>query len=455
MPGDLALCQLEPYLQTFTTTVVDCKTINSQQAADTAEKKKKSREAATKDTATTNQPLYEVELADTILYPEGGGQPTDHGAINTATITTVTKTSTNRILHSSPIAFQPGQEVTVSVDWQRRFDHMQQHTAQHLISSQLLAVANATTVSWWLASAPSECYIELDIAQLTPQQLLDVENHCNQIIRSALPVTVHTFPTVAAALDDQSFTSRLPAHKVLGEELVGTVRVIEIVGVDMNPCGGTHVKCTSELQLIHLTRTDKVKGHVRVFFLAGDRALRALREGVAVGRGLAAVLSCTGEAQVDMVTKLQVESRTLSKSNTKLLKELAQLTAQQLISQHTNNTTTTTTTIATQPPPSLLTLHRDDSPLTFLQAVADVVCAALPDVVLFLTCTEGPEGGNSKEGAWLLCGEGVGEWGGEVGKMMEGRGGGKGRKVQGKASRIDKRTDVISWLEEKLAAKKS
>ena len=450
MPADLARCQLESYLREFTTTVVDCKLVNPQQTTDGADKKKKSREEKKEPPAQ----LYEVELSDTVLYPEGGGQPTDYGTIDSATVTMVQKTVSNRIFHSSPVPFQPGQEVTVAVDWQRRFDHMQQHSAQHLISAQLLALANAATVSWWLASAPSECYIELNVSELTTQQLSAVEARCNEIIRSALPVRVHTFPSVAAAMADESFASRLPAHKVLGDELHGTVRVIEIEGVDMNPCGGTHVKCTSELQLAHLVRMDKVKGHVRVFFLAGDRALRALREGVAVGRGLAAVLSCTGEAQVDMVTKLQTESRQANKTNTKLLKELAELTAQQLIT--TYRTTTATTAATTQPPKPrlpLISLHREETAFSFLQSVADGVGVVLPDVVVFLTCTEGPEG-SSKEGAWLLCGDGVGEYGGEVGKMMEGRGGGKGRKVQGKASRIDKRTDVIRWLEEKLAATK-
>ena len=435
MPADLAHCQLDSYLRELTTTVVDCQPANTQQAAEGGDKKKKSREER-KEAAVTQ--LYEVELSDTVLYPEGGGQPTDHGTIDSASITAVQKTATNRILHTSPVAFQHGQQVTVTVDWPRRFDHMQQHSAQHLISAQLLALANAATVSWWLASAPSECYIELNTAELTPQQLADVEAKCNDIIRSALPVRVHTFPSVAAALADESFTARLPAHKVLGEELHGTVRVIEIENVDMNPCGGTHIRCTSELQLVHLTRTDKVKGHVRVFFLAGDRALRALREGVAVGRGLAAALSCTGEAQVEMVSKLQTEARQLGKSNTKLLKELADLTAQQLVAHYRTSS----------PPPRLLTLHRDDTPFTFLQSVADGVSATLPEVVLFLTCTEGAEG---KDGAWLLCGEGMSEYGGEVGKLMEGRGGGKGKKVQGKASRIDKRVDVIKWLGEKLA----
>ena len=318
---------------------------------------------------------------------------------------------------------------------------MQQHTAQHLISAQLLALANAATVSWWLASAPSECYIELNVAELATQQLSDVEAKCNEVIRSALPVRVHTFPSVEAAMADESFVSRLPAHKVLGDELHGTVRVIEIDGYDVNPCGGTHIRCTSELQLVHLTRTDKSKGHVRVFFLAGDRALRALREGVTVGRGLAAALSCTGEAQVDMVNKLQAESRLAGKANTKLLKELAELTAQQLIADYRH----------TSPPSRLLTLHREETPFTFMQSVADGVSVALPEAILLLTCTEGAEG---KEGAWLLCGDGVGDYGGEVGKLMEGRGGGKGRKVQGKASRIDKRTDVIEWLKGKLATTK-
>ena len=346
------------------------------------------------------------------------------------------KTSAERVLHTSPTPFTPGSSVTVKVDWQRRYDHMQQHSAQHLISALFIQLHSAPTLSWWLSSSPSECFIELDLTELTPQQLLRAEAEVNARIRQALPMHMHTFPSVDAAMADPTFTSRLPAHKVLGDHLKGTVRVIEIEGVDMNPCGGTHLQCTSELQLIHLTRFDKLKGHIRVFFLAGDRALHSLTSALAIQRDLAALLSTPGDGQADMVKKLQVECRALSKSNKGLSASLAEHIAKGLAASAS----------------PLLHHHQAEGSLGFLQAICDAWTGLEVEGgegrVLFLTASEGVEG---KEGQWLIFGEGAGELAGEVGKVVDGRGGGKGKKAQGKAARIDKRGEAVKLLEEKLA----
>ena len=373
------------------------------------------------------------------LYPEGGGQPTDFGFIESTPIQSVVKTTSDRILHTSPTPFTPGSSVTVKVDWQRRYDHMQQHSAQHLISALFIQLFATPTLSWWLSSSPSECFIELDAAELTPAQLLQAEAEVNGRIRQALPMHIHTFPTVDAALADSTFTSRLPPHKVLGDHLKGTVRVIEIEGVDMNPCGGTHLRCTSELQLIHLTRFDKSKGHIRVFFLAGDRALQSLTSALTIQRDLAALLSTPGDGQAEMVKKLQAECRALSKANKALTSSLAEHIAKGLAASST----------------PLLHYHQPEGSLAFLQSICDAFAGLGLEGgegrVLFLTASERAEG---QEGQWVIFGEGAGDLAGDVGKAVEGRGGGKGKKAQGKAARIDKRGEAVKLLEEKLATSK-
>jgi alanyl-tRNA synthetase len=213
---DLARCQVDPYLRTLTTRVVDCKPAKSSASTD-GEKKKKSREEKKEA-----EQSYDVELEDTMsaaaaahhqhsplshtstqprltsslplrfhlsvvsLYPEGGGQPTDHGELESSRILSVQKTSSGRIVHSSPSAFTPGSEVTVRLDWTRRFDHMQQHTGQHLLSACLLSILAAPTGSWWLASHPSECYVDLETEALpSSAQLQEVQDRCNELIRVA------------------------------------------------------------------------------------------------------------------------------------------------------------------------------------------------------------------------------------------------------------------------------
>ena len=246
---------------------------------------------------------------------------------------------------------------------------MQQHSAQHLISALFIQHFALPTLSWWLASFPTESFIELDSADLSLQQLQQVERETNTIIRRALPMHMHTFPTVDAALADDNFTSRLPAHKVLGDHLKGTVRVIEIEGVDMNPCGGTHLSRTSELQLIHLTRFDKSKGHVRVFFLAGDRALHSLTTALAIQREVGALLSTPGDGQAEMVRKMQTELKGLIKATKSLSSSLAEKLAKEL-HQSTGQ---------------VLHYHQVEGSLAFLQSICEAFAVM--------------EGGGREEGA--------------------------------------------------------
>lgn len=262
----LSLCQIKPYLKTFSASVLTCNVTKS-----CNEIKSKARSnASNRSTELT----YDVTLDDTILYPEGGGQPCDYGSFNeNINVKHVYKAHDGQIIHQTDAPLIVGQQVTVTIDWARRYDHMQQHSSQHLISATFINMFDCHTVSWWLSTSPAECYIEFDRPEITNEQLDAAEQRCNDLIRAALPIYMHTFPTVDHALHDEEFTSRLPKHKVLDDHLIGTVRVIEIDGVDMNPCGGTHVEKTSELQLICFTKTDSVKQRARVYFLAGDRAL--------------------------------------------------------------------------------------------------------------------------------------------------------------------------------------
>jgi Ser-tRNA(Ala) deacylase AlaX len=104
--------------------------------------------------------FYEVECDETILFPEGGGQPTDFGTLNDIPVSNVYHTSDGRVAHRTAAPIQVGTTVQMAVDWTRRFDHMQQHSCQHLLSALAFRRFGWITHSWWLSSWPEPCHIE-------------------------------------------------------------------------------------------------------------------------------------------------------------------------------------------------------------------------------------------------------------------------------------------------------
>ena len=134
------------------------------------------------------------------LFPEGGGQPTDTGAFNdNIAISQVVRTEHGKVYHKCSTALQVGSTVTSSVDWRRRYDHMQQHSSQHLVSALARDMFNAPTVSWWLSAYPKACGIDLDMGNgnddtlMTTEQMMALEQRVNETIREQRSMTVHIF----------------------------------------------------------------------------------------------------------------------------------------------------------------------------------------------------------------------------------------------------------------------
>lgn len=129
-------------------------------------------------------------LEDTILFPEGGGQPDDRGTINDVEVLRITRRGADSVNFVTK-EIQPGSEVNLKVDWNRRFDHMQQHTGQHLITAIAEKMYGCPTTSWCLGENISS--IELDIPSLTDKQVEDLENEVNERILASIPVTPHLY----------------------------------------------------------------------------------------------------------------------------------------------------------------------------------------------------------------------------------------------------------------------
>ncbi len=215
-----------------------------------------------------------VELEDTIFYPEGGGQPADHGWIGGSQVVDVRKRE-GRIVHTVEGA-EPAGEVHVRLDWARRYDHMQQHTAQHLLTS--LASSHLGWVTTGFGIGPGVSHIDLDIKRPPEEKLRELEALAATEIRAARPVRTLWV--------DREEMARLPVRsRRLPSELDGPIRLVEIEGVDLNTCGGTHVANTAELETICLVGTEPMHGGTRVSWVAGSRVRgrMAARESLLTG----------------------------------------------------------------------------------------------------------------------------------------------------------------------------
>lgn len=394
---------------------------------------------------------YDVLLSETCMFPEGGGQPWDTGYIKTGdeevpVVNCYRDSIDGSIIHKTTIPVEIGKEVTVEVDFVRRFDLMQQHSAQHLISAVFKNTFKAKTISWYMTREDKgeECYIDLDSKDLTFDDVIAAELEVNELIRKALPIKVHIFKTQEEAEKHEPYQNALKDGKAKPlpsyDSLLTPARVIETESVEFNTCCGTHLESTSQIQLVALPRLDKVKGSNRVYFFAGDRARAAICRMVKLQQQITKVLSCPSEEFVPTIEKLQKDSRASHKANTKLLAEVAQNSAVELVNAVSGS--------------PVVHLHRGDcNDTAFIAAVSDAFVKLAPQVLLFLTSTSEELGGSAQEGMFQLVGPDalVAKCGPLVATAMEGRGGGRKGMYQGKAARVDKRADALNAVKKALA----
>lgn len=340
--------------------------------------------------------LFDVLLDDSVLYPEGGGQPADHGKLDGVPVLDVQR-DPRGVLHRTqgPLPVGP---VRAEVDWARRFDHMQQHTAQHLLTALALRAFGRRTVGFHLGERLST--IDLD-GELSPDQQAELLESANQEIREDRPVRHR----IAREDELPQVRSRgLPAGHS------GPIRVVEIEGLDLNTCGGTHLRRLGEAQLVHLARHERYKGGCRLHVQAGGRALRALREGAERDRRLSELLSGPPERFEESLRRWKEDLHQQLRRAEALEAELgARLGAE--------------AREAGEP----VWIHRPGAAMSALLVIAE---AAGPASRVLLT-------GGGEETIFLVSGEPgfVGRLGPEVAARLGGRGGGRPGRYQGKAAR--------------------
>jgi alanyl-tRNA synthetase len=249
-----------------------------------------------------------IYLDRTAFYPSSGGQPNDLGTLGGVAVDDVVDEG-ERIAHRLAAPMNSA-EVRGVVDWTRRFDHMQQHTGQHLLSAVLAERFGSPTVSFHLGSAVST--IDVKAKGLTPERLADVERVANDEVLANRPVAVsYEDASAAAGLRKES-------------DREGTLRIVTIDGLDRSACGGTHVRSTAEVGLVLLGRTEKVRDTLRIEFVCGGRALRRARRDYDSLAKMAKLFSSTLEDVPSLVERLHGRVADAEKSVRRMAGELAE-----------------------------------------------------------------------------------------------------------------------------------
>ena len=203
-----------------------------------------------------------VRLNRSAFYPTSGGQPHDTGSLNGAAVVDVQARADGAVLHLLAQPLPDGvTSVAGQVDWQRRYDHMQQHSGQHLLSQAFYRRLGLETVSVHFGDALNT--LDVDGAPLAAPQLTTVETDANEIVWQNRPIRAYW---VTEAELESVPLRRAPT-------VGGKMRIVEIDKFDWSACGGTHVRRTGEIGLISLLRIEKHRGRSRVHFVCGRRAL--------------------------------------------------------------------------------------------------------------------------------------------------------------------------------------
>jgi alanyl-tRNA synthetase len=252
-----------------------------------------------------------VCLDRSAFYPTSGGQPFDTGTLGDARVVDVIDAENGDVLHVVEGPLTAGAHVTGRVDWTRRFDHMQQHTGQHVLSAAFDRLLNARTESFHLGA--DSATIDLN-REVTAQEIARAEEDANRIVWEDRPVRI--------AFVDAAEAAKLPLRKDPARE--GTLRLIEIDDYDLSACGGTHVGRTGAIGIIAVTGWERFKGGLRVGFVCGGRALRAHRSLRDITASSIKLLSVLPEELPGSIERLQAESKETKRAIRNLQMKLAE-----------------------------------------------------------------------------------------------------------------------------------
>jgi len=263
-----------------------------------------------------------VTLDRTAFYPTGGGQPNDLGTLGEAQVVDCIDAEDEGVLHVvvGPVP-QPGDTVHGKVDWLHRLDHMQQHTGQHILSAALVKLFDAPTRSFRVLA--QQCEIDVELQDPTDARIEAAVDLANQIIWENRPIGILNVTSAEA--------SSLPLRKEPAR--AGDLRVIEIDGFDLTPCGGTHARATGEVGIIAVRSWERAKGLTRIQFMAGIRVLNDYRHANRTATEVSVVFSAGRDDAPGLVTRLIEENKRLSRRVRELDQIACRVEAAELLKQ--------------------------------------------------------------------------------------------------------------------------
>jgi len=342
-----------------------------------------------------------VYLDRTAFYPTSGGQPNDLGTLNDARLIDVIDEG-DRIAHvlETPL---PTAMPTVAgrIAWERRFDHMQQHTGQHLLSAVLEEAFGYHTVSVHFGKEYSS--LDLDVDSVSNDRIVEAESRANALVAENRAVTV--------AFEDASRATGLRKES----DRTGTLRIVSIDGLDRSACGGTHVRTTGEIGAVLVRKVERVRKSTRLEFVCGLRAVRRARADFEALTRIATSLSASLDDAATLVASQSDQLRAAENERRRMERELAGFRARSLYDA------------AAEDARGLRIVRREAASMDELRALAQAF-TPLPHAVLIGTLVEPPS-------LLLATSEDSGIDAGrtlrDVVTKLGGRGGGSSRVAQG------------------------
>lgn len=258
----------------------------------------------------------EAVLDRSAFYPASGGQPCDFGALGGARVLDVVEDERRGMVHVLDRPIERGSTVRGEIDWSRRFDHMQQHSGQHLLSAVFHELFGWSTLSFHLGTEVST--IDLSAAAISEEEMARAEREANARITANLQLRV-----------DYEDAAQVQGLRKASERS-GTLRVVTIEGLDRSACGGTHVRATGEIGCLLLRKTEKIRGTVRVEFVCGGRAVERARADFNALTAAARLFSAPLEETPALVAGLMESAKEAEKSRRKLALDLAAVRGKEL-----------------------------------------------------------------------------------------------------------------------------
>ena len=365
-----------------------------------------------------------VVLDRTAFYPTGGGQPSDTGTLNGSRVVECIDDGDNGVLHvvqgAAPVR---DSIVRGRVDWARRLDHIQQHTGQHILSQAFVALFNAPTKSFRVMEA--SCEIDVELNNPTTEAIERAVELANNVIWEDRAITILNVTPDQAA--------ELPLRKESARD--GELRLIEIEGFDLTPCGGTHAYRTGEIGMIAVRAWERAKGLTRIEFVAGTRALADYRKANRSAREIAAMFSAGRDDAPQLAAQMVEENKELHRRIRMLEEDAAGVEAERLLAKADAG-------VVVQ-----VFKGRDAESLKKLAHAL----MSNPGTIALL-------GSRDKDTARLVFARSADAPGDmsalmrEACAMLDGRGGGKPEMAQGGGKRVEQLEETLRLMREKLTA---